>query len=266
MSVIGFRSDITPQGTGECLVKDPKGNDRSQKGFRREELNENHETMSFDSVKPKNKSSNWLGTRRVVVTGSAACDQRVVEGSLPPKDSCLVNPPPYGMVSWNNDVNGETNLSTHDPLHKADEAHRKCGTGNAVINSEDCPSSIVGGKHVAGMERTAVLREKDRNNGQYKGDKVTCHERSSLFKLASVAYANGEFTRAVELCQELCSKQINHADVLLLLGASLYQLGDYKGCMKANDAAILLNPALPEAHCNLANALQQLGSLDLAIL
>lgn len=33
-----------------------------------------------------------------------------------------------------------------------------------------------------------------------------------------------------------------------------------------NDACVLLDPQLAEAHANLANALQQLGSLDLAIM
>lgn len=56
------------------------------------------------------------------------------------------------------------------------------------------------------------------------------------------------------------------ADVLLLLGAAHYLLGDYDRCIAANDAAIMLNPALPEAHANLANALQQTGSLDMALM
>ena len=54
-------------------------------------------------------------------------------------------------------------------------------------------------------------------------------------------------------------------DVLLLLGAAYYQLEDHSLCIAANDAAILLNPSIPEAYSNLANALQRMGSWDLAI-
>lgn len=51
----------------------------------------------------------------------------------------------------------------------------------------------------------------------------------------------------------------------MLLGATHYVLGNYASCMAANDAAILIDPELPEAHANLANALQQTGSLDWAL-
>lgn len=54
-------------------------------------------------------------------------------------------------------------------------------------------------------------------------------------------------------------------DVLLLLGAVHYQLRHYEQCVAFNDRAILLDPGLAEAHANLANALQQLGNMDMAI-
>jgi len=56
------------------------------------------------------------------------------------------------------------------------------------------------------------------------------------------------------------------ADILLLLGAAYYQIGDFQRCITANDSAILINPSLPEAHANLANALLRQGNVDLAIL
>lgn len=57
----------------------------------------------------------------------------------------------------------------------------------------------------------------------------------------------------------------NRADVLLLMGAICYQLKDYHQCISYNDRCILIDPNLAEAHANLANALQQLGNIDMAI-
>jgi protein O-GlcNAc transferase len=57
----------------------------------------------------------------------------------------------------------------------------------------------------------------------------------------------------------------NRADVLLLMGAICYQLKDYAQCIGFNDRCILLDPNLAEAHANLANALQQMGNIDMAI-
>ncbi len=54
-------------------------------------------------------------------------------------------------------------------------------------------------------------------------------------------------------------------DVLLLMGAIHYQLRAYERCVAFNDRCILLEPGLAEAHANLANALQQLGNMDMAI-
>lgn len=55
------------------------------------------------------------------------------------------------------------------------------------------------------------------------------------------------------------------SDTLLLLGAVHYQLKQYDACIAYNDRAILLDPTMAEAHVNLGNALQQVGSLDMAI-
>jgi Tetratricopeptide repeat len=58
----------------------------------------------------------------------------------------------------------------------------------------------------------------------------------------------------------------NRTDVLLLIGAIYYQIGNYDQCITFNDRCILLNPHMAEAHANLANALQQIGNLDMAII
>jgi tetratricopeptide (TPR) repeat protein len=54
-------------------------------------------------------------------------------------------------------------------------------------------------------------------------------------------------------------------DVLLLMGAIHYQLKNFDQCVVYNDQCILLDPTMAEAHANLANALQQLGNIDMAI-
>ena len=54
-------------------------------------------------------------------------------------------------------------------------------------------------------------------------------------------------------------------DLLLLVGAIYYQMGNYEQCISFNDRCILLDPNLAESHANLANALQQTGKLDMAI-
>ena len=58
----------------------------------------------------------------------------------------------------------------------------------------------------------------------------------------------------------------NRTDVLLLIGAVYYQLGSYEQCIAFNDRCILLDPHMAEAHANLANALQQIGNWDMAII
>ena len=58
----------------------------------------------------------------------------------------------------------------------------------------------------------------------------------------------------------------NKTDVLLLIGAIYYQLGNYEQCIAFNDRCILLDPHMEEAHANLANALQQLGNFDMAVI
>ncbi len=68
-----------------------------------------------------------------------------------------------------------------------------------------------------------------------------------------------------------CALQIfpsctNRTDVLLLIGAIYYQLGSYEQCIAFNDRCILLDPHMAEAHANLANALQQIGNWDMAII
>ena len=88
--------------------------------------------------------------------------------------------------------------------------------------------------------------------------------KSCLLEAAN-AYKRKEFEQTVALCKRIIGRSDPHTDALLLLGAAYYQTGDYVGCVAANDAAILIDPCCPEAHANLANSLQQLGSLDLAL-
>ena len=58
----------------------------------------------------------------------------------------------------------------------------------------------------------------------------------------------------------------NRTDMLLLIGAIYYQLGNYRQCIAFNDRCIMLDPHMAEAHANLANALQQISNFDLAMI
>lgn len=53
-------------------------------------------------------------------------------------------------------------------------------------------------------------------------------------------------------------------DGLLLMGAIYYHLGNYAQSVRCNDACLLLDATIAEAHANLANSLQQLGHLATA--
>lgn len=76
----------------------------------------------------------------------------------------------------------------------------------------------------------------------------------------------GDFDTALTLSQGVLAVHPSRADILLLIGAIYYQQKNYEQCVAYNDRCILLCPTLAEAHTNLANALQQLGATDLAIL
>lgn len=58
----------------------------------------------------------------------------------------------------------------------------------------------------------------------------------------------------------------HRTDCLLLMGALHFHLGNYEQCIHCNDMCILVDPSRVEAHANLANALQQLGDLEMAAL
>ncbi|KAI8466334.1 MAG: TPR-like protein [Monoraphidium minutum] len=90
-------------------------------------------------------------------------------------------------------------------------------------------------------------------------------ELEQLLAEAHEAYRGGDYARALSLCQPVHAAAPGRVDALLLMGAAHYQLRSYEECVAANDRAILLDPTLAEAHANLANALQQLGNMDMAI-
>ena len=65
---------------------------------------------------------------------------------------------------------------------------------------------------------------------------------------------------------QIYPQNAHRTDLLLLIGAIYYQLGNYEQCIAFNDRCILLDSQMAEAHANLANALQQLGNFDMAII
>lgn len=87
-----------------------------------------------------------------------------------------------------------------------------------------------------------------------------------LLQSAHTAYQSGEFSKALSLAHPYYLAYPGSTDVLLLIGAIYYQLRNYEQCIAFNDRCILLDPSMAEAHANMANALQQTGSLDMAII
>lgn len=65
---------------------------------------------------------------------------------------------------------------------------------------------------------------------------------------------------------QIYPQHANRTNLLLLIGAIYYQLGNYEQCITFNDRCIMLDSQLAEAHANLANALQQLGNFDMAVI
>ena len=91
-------------------------------------------------------------------------------------------------------------------------------------------------------------------------------EYGATLGAASDAYRQGDYAAAVALASRLLPAHARSPEVLLLLGAAHYQLAAYDACVAFNDACILVDPGVVEAHANLANALLQLGNPDLAIM
>eukprot|EP01025_Chloroclados_australasicus_P009187 TRINITY_DN13536_c0_g2_i1.p1 TRINITY_DN13536_c0_g2~~TRINITY_DN13536_c0_g2_i1.p1 ORF type:complete len:949 (-),score=123.37 TRINITY_DN13536_c0_g2_i1:1866-4712(-) len=87
-----------------------------------------------------------------------------------------------------------------------------------------------------------------------------------LLQHAHEAYKAGCYQEALQVCEAVFQVNPNRTDVLLLLGAIHYQLKQYEQCVAYNDKCILQQPMMAEAHANLANALQQMGNLDMAII
>ena len=106
-----------------------------------------------------------------------------------------------------------------------------------------------------------LLMLPDLHSAQEFPSLLVCHQPLNIQQGANVGLGSGL----------MCSQQIyptnpNRTDLLLLIGAIYYQLGNYQECIAFNDRCILLDAQMAEAHANLANALQQLGNFDMAII
>ncbi len=77
-----------------------------------------------------------------------------------------------------------------------------------------------------------------------------------LLALAQTAFAAADWTRAVELYDEVVSKHPGRAEALNTLGVALYNLGRYQEAEQRFREAIDVNPEYAEALCNLAGLLQ----------
>eukprot|EP00793_Prasinoderma_coloniale_P004610 PRCOL_00000371-RA len=78
-------------------------------------------------------------------------------------------------------------------------------------------------------------------------------------------YRGGSFTDCAWALMHLAGKWPGHPRVLLLLGAAYYQLRDFSACIAINQQLIQLEPTMAEAYLNMANALRDVGDLDLSL-
>jgi tetratricopeptide (TPR) repeat protein len=66
--------------------------------------------------------------------------------------------------------------------------------------------------------------------------------------------------------QQIRAQNPGYTDALLLLAAAHYQLGNYNESVAFNAECLALDPHIPEAQANLANALQQQGHIDASLM
>lgn len=98
------------------------------------------------------------------------------------------------------------------------------------------------------------------------GGGVILQDSENLLRQAHEAYRIGNYPLALQNCQPSYVENPDRTEVLLLIGAIYYQMKNYEQCIAFNDRCILLDPTMAEAHANLANALQQMGNFDMAII
>ncbi|MDQ7787571.1 MAG: tetratricopeptide repeat protein [Thermodesulfovibrionales bacterium] len=79
-------------------------------------------------------------------------------------------------------------------------------------------------------------------------------------------YHSGDLQQAAQICKKILLKRPGNIDVLNMLGAISYQLGNYTAAEKYLKKALELNPHHADACSNLANVLQEQGQLDEAMI
>lgn len=84
-------------------------------------------------------------------------------------------------------------------------------------------------------------------------------------KRCYLLYDQQRFAECAWELVHLATESPGRAAVLLLLGAAYYQLRDYSACIAVNSQLIQQHSTLPEAHGNLANALKDVGDLELSL-
>ena len=84
----------------------------------------------------------------------------------------------------------------------------------------------------------------------------------ALFQEGLQAHQAGRLADAEAAYRQILGLDENHADTNHLLGVIAHQVGDHEASVELISKAIQASPSAPAYHCNLGNALYELGRLD----
>ena len=84
----------------------------------------------------------------------------------------------------------------------------------------------------------------------------------ALFQEGLRAHQAGRLADAEAAYRQILGLDENHADTNHLLGVIAHQVGDHEASVELISKAIQASPSAPAYHCNLGNALYELGRLD----
>ena len=127
-------------------------------------------------------------------------------------------------------------------MNNDDKLHSRELTGNGFKKAEPIqPSSPIPAK----QEQTLTVQQ--------------------AIDIAVQYHQSGDVSKAVDIFQQILQADPNQPIALHFLGLIAHTIGRSDRAVKLISDAIQIKPEYAEAHCNLGNALKELGKLDDAI-